>query len=248
MFFFFLLLHPYLSIHLFIVSYRIFSSLFTCRSSFDCIFLSVSLSFRTGSFPPSLSFIAILFVFVFFSVGPYLSIHLFIGLHRIYSSLFTYCSCSCFVLLRPTVLVLSTLTGTVTPSLDRGLIYNGCKRTSLARRSYYHRIRHPFINWYWFINSTYYCYRSLYSDGWSDLRSSKSYVPILLNQIIPSKDNELRLTKAVRSSQHRNKEVGTRNRRGMQCTRQEHVSSSTVVPLSIAMIKIVISSVCTYKK
>ena len=79
-FFFFLLLRPYLSIHLLIVSYRIyssslyvsflfffvlllrlsivwyriFSSLFTCCSSFDRMFLSISLSCRAGSFPLSL--------------------------------------------------------------------------------------------------------------------------------------------------------------------------------------------------
>ena len=35
----------------------------------------------------------------------------------------------------------------------------------------------------------------------------------LLNQIIPSEYNELRLNKATRSSQHRNKEVGKRNKR-----------------------------------
>ena len=84
--FVFFSVRPCLSIRLFIVSYRIFyslslyvvffvsliglyrifSSLFTSCSSFDRIYLFVSLSCRTGSFPLSLSVVPILFLFFFF--------------------------------------------------------------------------------------------------------------------------------------------------------------------------------------
>ena len=75
---------PYLSIRLSIVSNRIFASLFTCCSSFDRIYLSVSLSCRTGSFPLSLHVVLL--------VRPYLSIRLVIVLYWIFSSLFACCS------------------------------------------------------------------------------------------------------------------------------------------------------------
>ena len=61
-----------------------------------------------------------------------------------------------------------------------------------------------------------------------ELGSEIATLPVLLNQIIPSKDNELRLNKAARSPQHRNKEMSTNNRCEMYCTRQQ-VSLSTVV-------------------
>ena len=50
----------------------------------------------------------------------------------------------------------------------------------------------------------------LYSDG-TDLGYVKANVPVLLNQIIPSEYKELRLNKATRLRQHRNKEVTKRN-------------------------------------
>ena len=42
--------------------------------------------------------------------------------------------------------------------------------------------------------------------------SSKAYVPVPLNQIIPSEYKELRLRKVTRSPQHCNKDMGARNR------------------------------------
>ena len=56
----------------------------------------------------------------------------------------------------------------------------------------------------------------------------KATVPVLLNQIIPSTDNDLRLNKAVRSPQHREKEVSITDKRYMQCTRQEQIITVTV--------------------
>ena len=53
-------------------------------------------------------------------------------------------------------------------------------------------------------------------------------VLLLKNQIIPSKYNELRQGKASRSSQDRNKEVCQRNKRFMQCTRQDQTITVTV--------------------
>ena len=51
---------------------------------------------------------------------------------------------------------------------------------------------------------------------------------VLLNQRIPSKDNALRLNKATRSPQHHDKEVGKRNKRYMQFTRQDQTITVTV--------------------
>ena len=69
-------------------------------------------------------------------------------------------------------------------------------------------------------------------------RWNQSYFDlVLLNQILRSKDNEWRLNKAARSPQHRNKEVGTTKRCQIYCTRQEQVSSSTIVRLVFTMTK-----------
>ena len=156
--FFFLLLQPYLSIRLFLVSYRIFPSLFTCRcdlvrvrvllgsivsiNPYDCIYPSVSLlccivvSLRSC---PSLSrvvwnlfpslYVSFLFsfLFVFFSIQPYLSI------------------CS-FVLLPPT-----PTPSLVVGSWNRYFIRFEC--TSLASRSFYHCIRHVSINRYGYLSN-----------------------------------------------------------------------------------------------
>ena len=51
---------------------------------------------------------------------------------------------------------------------------------------------------------------------------------VLLNQIIPPKGNELKLNKATSSPQRRNKEVYERNKRYIQCTRQEQIITMTV--------------------
>ena len=154
--FFFLQLYL-LSIRLSIVSYRIFSSLFTsCSDPFLVRVLLRSLvsiypsllSSRTGSFPLSLRLVLFL---------PYLSICLFIVLYWIFSSLFTSCSLfdrihrsvslschtvSCFLSLRvvPTLLlffffVLLLVPSTPISSLDRGMIFIGFERTSLAGRT-----------------------------------------------------------------------------------------------------------------
>ena len=110
-------------------------------------------------------------------------------------------------------------------------IFNGFERTSLASRSFYRRIRHLFINRSCILlikvpRTANLCIRT---EPISDL-VKLMYRAVLLNQIFPSKDNELRLSKAVRSPQH-----------------QEQVSRSTVVRLVFAMIKIVISSVTMYE-
>ena len=51
---------------------------------------------------------------------------------------------------------------------------------------------------------------------------------VILDTSSQSKYNELRLNKAARSPQHRNKEVGKRNKRYMQCTRQGMLLLTTV--------------------
>ena len=139
---------PYLSIRLFIVSYRVRVLLRWTVS------IHPSLLCRAVSPPLSLRVLAILFVFVFvfFSVS-YLFIHLFIVLYRM-----CLCSCSCsrsrssrfnrinrsvsfgpflvlvLVLLRPTTLVPSTPTGMVThSSFDRGIDIQWI-RTHLSRK------------------------------------------------------------------------------------------------------------------
>ena len=53
------------------------------------------------------------------------------------------------------------------------------------------------------------------------------YYIVLLNQIIPSKDNKLRLNKAASSPQHPDKEVYRRNMRYTQCTRHEQTITIT---------------------
>ena len=100
--------------YLIVSSYRVeldlfLSSLFTCCSSFDRIYLSVSLSCRTGSLPLSLHVVLrstvsiypslyrvepdlFLSLCMLFFVRPYLSIRLSIVSNRIFSSLFACCS------------------------------------------------------------------------------------------------------------------------------------------------------------
>ena len=106
LFFSLLLLGPYLSIRLFIMLFRIS---FTCCSSFDNIFVCVNViptSFvfmfvlMFFSVQPYLSIhifivlvVSILFLFVFFSVPPYLSVRLFIVSYWIFTCCFDPFSC-----------------------------------------------------------------------------------------------------------------------------------------------------------
>ena len=176
-----------------IVSYWIFSCLFTCRSLFNRIFLSVSLLYRTRSFTLSLSLslslslcvIPILFVF-FFLLCLLLPVH-----WNFYAPLFC----------------------------DRGIdtefdsdapLSQGERRHTHSRHHLYSLIRPYFNN----CRTATYCYRSLYSDG-SKTWIFESYRPVRYfdtKEGIRSEYKELRLSKAARSPQHHKKEVGTRNR------------------------------------
>ena len=89
------------------------------------------------------------------------------------------------------------------------LIFNGFERTSFASRTSY--CIHPSLFHQLVLKVSIITRSWIDSDG-SDLRStcSKATLPVLINQIIPSKDNELRLNKAARSHRHHNKEVTKR--------------------------------------